>query len=248
MFRLSALAMCCLAIVVAFPAGATVQEKVHIAVASSLRAPVDAIITEFEQQFPNYDVTVAYVASGKLVAQVVHGAPYALLISAEPRYLEALYQRQLIQAEPVLLGFGELVLWHPHQRGDVATLIAAADYVALAQPSHAPYGQAAMHYLQDQLAAEHYANKLVYGENVAQAAHRVHVGAAEIGFVALSQIVAMQVPQSDYTRLASAPLLPQAIALTAHAGQHRGAQLLYDFMLADGSQQTLVAYGYAATK
>lgn len=222
------------------------QEKIHIAVASSLRGPVDHITNEFERQFPNYQVTIAYVASGKLVAQMVHGAPYALLISAEPRYLEALHQRQLTAGAPVLLGYGELVLWHPRLRGDVAALLRQSDFVALAQPKHAPYGQAAIAYMKQQMTEEVYASKLVFGENVAQAAHRVHVGAANSGFVALSQMLELEVPRADYTRLEGAPLLPQTMALTQAGAQKRAAQSLYDFIRAEQGQQILASYGYAS--
>ena len=223
------------------------RETIHVAVASSLRGPLEEIRTQFEQRHPEYHVTVAYVASGKLVAQVTHGAPYQLLVSAEPRYLDMLHARDLTLAAPMVIGYGELVLWHPDQAGTIEQIIEQADFVALAQPKHAPYGQAALAYLQRHFAHESYADKLVYGDNVAQAAHRVHVGAADVGFVALAQILELGLPSSAYTRLPTAPRLPQAIALTHQAKQNSGAQLLYDFMLAVESQQILATFGYQST-
>lgn len=225
-------------------AAAAAKEQIHIAVASSLRGPVEEITFQFEQRYPEYQVTVAYVASGKLVAQMVHGAPYALLISAEPRYLEVLHDRQLTHGAPETIGFGELVLWHPQLSGSVSALLEQAQFVALAQPKHAPYGQVAREFMQQQLHAGSYTGKLVYGENVAQAAHRVHVGAASVGFVALSQVLALSVPRTEYTHLSAAPLLPQTMALTQHGANQLGAQLLFDFFLADRGQQTLAAFGY----
>lgn len=229
---------------VSFQPQAFARETIHVAVASSLRGPLEEIRTQFEQRYPDYQLAIAYVASGKLVAQVTHGAPYQLLVSAEPRYLDLLYARELTIAAPRAIGYGELVLWHPEQTGSIQRIIEQADFVALAQPKHAPYGQAALAFLQERFATAVYAKKLVFGDNVAQAAHRVHVGAADIGFVALAQVIELGVPHNAYSRLPTAPRLPQAIALTRQAEHSQGAQLLYTFLQARQSQQVLTAFGY----
>lgn len=220
------------------------RETVHIAVASSLRGPLEEIRAQFEQRYPEYRITVAYVASGKLVAQVTHGAPYQLLVSAEPRYLDMLHARDLTLAAPLLIGYGELVLWHPDQTGTIEQLIENADFVALAQPTHAPYGQAALAYLQGHFVPANYAQKLVYGDNVAQAAHHVQVGAADVGLIALAQVLALDIPSTSYSLLPAAPKLPQAMVLTREAAENKGAQLLYAFMQTPQSQQVLAAFGY----
>ncbi|CAB0151498.1 Molybdate-binding periplasmic protein [Pseudidiomarina piscicola] len=223
---------------------ASAQEKVYVAAASSLRAPLEVIVEAFEQQHPNYQVVMSYAASGKLVAQVQHGAPYGLLLVAEPNYVKALQQRELLLQEPIYFSYGQLVFWHPKQRGSMAELLANAQRVALAQPRHAPYGKAAQTYLDTHFANTDISERLIFGENVAQAAHRVYVGAVPAGFVALSQMRQLQISAADYTVLNQVPPLPQAMALTQQARTQQGAQRLHDFLLQAPAQQVLADYGY----
>ncbi|MGQ4277476.1 molybdate ABC transporter substrate-binding protein [Pseudidiomarina sp. E22-M8] len=220
------------------------KERVHIAAASSLRGPIETIVAEFETQHPDYQVYISYAATGKLVAQVQHGAPYALILAAEPDYLDELHTRQLTLAAPARFSYGQLVLWHPQLQGPATELIAKAERMVLAQPRHAPYGKIALSYLQQQFPATDFTGRMVYGENVAQAAHRVYVGAVPIGFVALSQMLQLQVPRADYTVLQDVPPLPQAMVLTLAARSQSGAQLLYTMLLEDAAQQVLANYGY----
>lgn len=223
---------------------AMAKETVHIAAASSLRGPVETIVKDFEKHHPKYQVHISYAASGKIVAQVQHGAPYALLLVAEPAYLTELYQRQLILSAPQNLCYGQLVFWHPQQQGSVAELIARSERIALAQPRYAPYGKAAQHYLNTYFPATEFTGRLVYGENVAQAAHRVYAGAVPVGFVALSQVLQLKVQDMDYTLLNEVEPLPQAMALTRQALSQQGASLLYSFLLEDRAQAIFSKYGY----
>ncbi|MDN7124739.1 molybdate ABC transporter substrate-binding protein [Pseudidiomarina terrestris] len=223
---------------------AAARETIHVAAASSLRPPLEVIVKDFEHHHPQYQVHVSYAASGKLVAQVQHGAPYALLLVAEPAYLTELWQRQLLLSEPQHFSYGQLVLWHPQQQGTTVDLIRNAERIALAQPRHAPYGKAAQTYLNNQFPATDFSGQLVFGENVAQAAHRVYAGAVPIGFVALSQLLQLQVPATDYTLLPEVEPLPQAMALTLKAETLSGARLLQSFLLAQPAQAAFNQYGY----
>lgn len=230
---------------------AAAKERVHVAAASSLRAPIEAIVADFEKHHPEYQIYISYAASGKLVAQVQHGAPYALLLVAEPEYLVELQQRGLLLTAPQIFGFGQLVVWHPQQQGSVADLITTAERIAMAQPRHAPYGKASQSYLSEYFPDTDFSGRLVYGENVAQAAHRVYVGAVPVGFVALSQMLQLEVPATDYTVLSDAQQLPHGLALTRQAQTQQGASLLSSFLFEESAQTILRQYGYeshAATK
>ncbi|MFC0445410.1 molybdate ABC transporter substrate-binding protein [Pseudidiomarina halophila] len=240
MYRLAALVFALLALFA--NSSALAKETVHIAAASSLRGPLEIIVGNFETQHPEYEVHISYAASGKLVAQVQHGAPYGLVLAAEPDYLEELHARQLTLSAPQHFSYGQLVLWHPQQHGDALDILRDAKRIALAQPRHAPYGKIAMRYLEQEFPDTDFTGRLVYGENVAQAAHRVYAGAVPLGFVALSQMLQLKIPESDYSVLTSVEPLPQAMALTKQA--QSGARLLYSALLEDAAQQVLTDYGY----
>lgn len=237
MYRIAALVFALFA-----SSSALAKETVHIAAASSLRGPLEVIVANFEGLHPEYDVHISYAASGKLVAQVQHGAPYGLVLAAEPDYLDELHRRQLTLSAPQHFSYGQLVLWHPQQQGASRALLSDARHIALAQPRHAPYGKVALRYLQQQFPDTDFTGRLVYGENVAQAAHRVYAGAVPLGFVALSQMLQLEIPESDYTLLTTVEPLPQAMALTKKA--QAGAKLLYSTLLENAAQQVLADYGY----
>src|SRR6266852_4992219 len=73
--------------------------------------------------------------------------------------------------------------------GWIALLIDEVQQIAIANPAHAPYGRAAVAALQEAGIYEQVRAKLVYGENISQAAQFVQSGNAQAGIVALSLAV-----------------------------------------------------------
>jgi len=81
----------------------------------------------------------------------------------------------------------------------------AVKKIAIADPSHAPYGQAAVFAMRAEKIYDQVSAKLVTGENISQAASFVLSGAADVGIVALSlglsagrQVRFVEIPASDY--------------------------------------------------
>ena len=58
--------------------------------------------------------------------------------------------------------------------------------IAIANPEHAPYGRAAIAALRKEQLYERVHEKLVFGENISQAAQFAQSGGAEVGVIALS--------------------------------------------------------------
>ncbi|WP_411359337.1 molybdate ABC transporter substrate-binding protein [Pseudidiomarina salilacus] len=223
------------------------REDIHVAVASSLRGPFTELVSSFAAQHPEYRVQVTYAATGKLVAQVQNGAPYHLLIAADPHYLATLYQRDLLAEAPRTFAQGAIVLWHPEQSGTLQQLLSQARHIGIAQPRHAPYGQAAVSFLEQQGWLVTSKPRFIYAENAAQVVHRVYAGAVPMGFVALSQIHELGVNAADYSVLPSAPLLAHTTALTRKSATHSGAQLLQAMLWQKEGQQLLARFGYQVT-
>ena len=57
-------------------------ETVKVAVASNFMAPMKAIAAEFERQ-TGHKVILSFGSSGKIFAQIKHGAPFQLFFSAD---------------------------------------------------------------------------------------------------------------------------------------------------------------------
>ncbi len=89
---------------------------------------------------------------------------------------------------------GQLVLWSPNAhyvdaQGAVPQDGRLQEHLSLANPKLAPYGAAAMQVLDKQGLTAQLQPRIVTGENIAQAYQFVASGNAQLGFVALSQVM-----------------------------------------------------------
>jgi len=164
----------------------------HVAVASNFSVPLRLLAAAFEQQ-SGHQVKISAASTGKLYAQIKHGAPYHLFLSADQARPNRLVQEGLaIGDSRFTYALGRLVFWAPGAifSGSADELMSKTDLrrFAIANPKTAPYGVAAQQTLE---AMGHWLKlrgRLVRGENIAQTFQFVGSGAAEMGFVALSQL------------------------------------------------------------
>lgn len=165
---------------------------VRVAVASNFIASMQRIATEFEK-LTGHTALLSSGATGKLYAQIVNGAPFEVLLSADdqtPKRLEA--EGAGVPGSRFTYAIGRLVLWSA-QTGRVDEQGAVLRdgqfrHLAIANPKTAPYGAAAVQTLRSLGVYEALSPKFVQGENIAQALQFVATGNAELGFVALSQL------------------------------------------------------------
>jgi molybdate transport system substrate-binding protein len=175
-------------------AGSCHADTVRLAVAANFAAPVKQIVADFEQATGHLAV-VSTGATGKFYAQIVNGAPFEVLLSADDETPAKLEKEGLAPAGTrFTYAVGRLVLWSPKPGvvdGEGAVL-KNGDFrhLALANPTVAPYGQAAVEAMKAQGTYERLAPRFVLGENIAQTQQFIASGNAELGFVALSQVQA----------------------------------------------------------
>lgn len=167
-------------------------DEVQVAVASNFLAPIQRIAAAFERE-TGHRARLSAGASGRLFAQIVNGAPYELLLSADaeiPSRLEA--QGLAVAGSRFTYAVGRLALWSARPgfvdaRGEVLRG-AGFKHLALANPRSAPYGAAAMQVLERLTLTDALRSRIVVGESVAQVQQFVASGNAELGFVALAQV------------------------------------------------------------
>jgi molybdate transport system substrate-binding protein len=167
-------------------------QEVRIAAAADLRFAMGELAGEFKNQ-TGTKVDVTYGSSGNFFSQIQNGAPFDLFFSADIEYPRKLEAAGL--AEPGTLyeyAVGRIVIWLPAKaKLDIAKLgwnalrDASVQRIAIANPEHAPYGRAAVAALRKVGIYEQVKRKLVYGENISQAAQFVQSGNAQAGIVAL---------------------------------------------------------------
>lgn len=168
-------------------------QLVRVAAAASVRFPLEEIVEAFTGLQPGISVSVSYGASGTLFAEIVHGAPFDLFMPAGSEYSRELERVEWAEADTLSpYALGRLTVW-AHQRLEFPANATAEQVlrsarvrrVAVANPEHAPYGRAAVRYLERLGLLELLERKLVYGENVGQAA-QIALQVGEVGMIPLS--------------------------------------------------------------
>lgn len=235
---------------------ATVQaayaDPVSVAVATNFTAPMQKIAAAFEAD-TGHKAELSFGATGKFYAQITHGAPFQILLAADdttPAKLER--EGKAVAHSRFTYAIGTLVLWSAQPgivdaQGDV---LKKGDFkhLAIANPKLAPYGLAAMQVMDKLGVAAAVTPRLVQGENIAQTYQFVATGNAQLGFVALSQVMvdgkltkgsAWQVPAALH-----APIRQDAVLL-ASGKDHAAATALLAYLRGDKARAIIQSYGYS---
>lgn len=139
-----------------------------------------------------HEIRLIRGSSGKHYAQIRNGAPFDVFLSADQLRPRRLVDEGIAE-ESALTTYaqGQLALWS-RQSGlklDREYLLNTDNYrvIAIANPRLAPYGQAATEVFRSLGLESAVSEKLVMGENIAQAFQFAFSGNADIGLVAYSQ-------------------------------------------------------------
>jgi len=210
-------------------------QEIAVAAAADLRPAMEEIVTKFEQSQPGTAVKVTYGSSGNFFQQIQNGAPFDLFFSANTDYPKKLESAGLIvPGSDYEYARGKIVLLVSASskldlnQGLKILLNAAVNKIAIADPSHAPYGQAAVAALKSESIYEKVSSKLVTGENISQAASFVLSGAADVGIASLSlalapaskqQVRYAEIPASDYP-----PIQQACVVIKASKNQQLATQ------------------------
>lgn len=236
-------------------AGAASAADLSIAAASDLRYALDACIARYRAEHPDARVTPVYGSSGNFCTQIANGAPFDLFLSADRRYADKLLAEGHARPGTLFLyAIGRIVLWVPKDSpldvgklGIEALRTPAARRIAIANPAHAPYGQAAVAAMTSLGVYDAVKGRLALGDNIAQTAQFLESGAADIGFIALSLAVAdamrdkgsyWEVPQSAY------PEMLQAGVVTTRAANPEEAARFIAFLRSPAGKDTLKKFGF----
>jgi molybdate transport system substrate-binding protein len=186
--RLTAIAL----IVLACSTHAVRADEVHIAVAANFTAPVKLIAADFEKD-TGHKAALSFGSTGKFYAQIKSGAPFEVLLAADDETPAKLEKEGAAPAGTrFTYATGRVVLWsakpgYVDDRGEV--LKGDFKHLAIANPKLAPYGAAAVEALTALKLLDTVQARFVTAENIAQAHQFIATGNAEIGFVALSQVL-----------------------------------------------------------
>lgn len=225
--------------------------EVSVAVAANFTAPMQKIAAAFEQD-TGHKAVLAFGATGKFYAQIKNGAPFQLLLAADDETPARLEKEGLaLSGTRFTYATGRLVLWsrQPGLVDDKGEVLRQGKFerLAVADPKLAPYGAAAMQVLGRLGLLQALQPRLVQGQSIGQAYNFVTTGNAQLGFVALSQVMtegkiapgsAWVVPLSLH-----APLRQDAVVLNPGRDQV-AATALMNYLKGEKARGIIRAYGY----
>jgi molybdate transport system substrate-binding protein len=223
-----------LIIILAFSAHLCAAQEITVAAAADLQFAMQEIATQFQKQ-TGKTVKVIYGSSGNFFQQIQNGAPFDMFFSANLDFPKKLEGAGLADSSSFdIYARGKIALWvrQPSKLDLTAGVRILLDprvkKIAIANPQHAPYGQAAVAAMQKEGVYEQVKDKLVLGENVSQAASFVSTGAADVGIVALSLALSpningryTEIPATEYP-----PIEQACVILSASKHKDVAAQFL----------------------
>jgi molybdate transport system substrate-binding protein len=228
--------------------GAGTPGVVDVAVAANFLGVQQELARRFTRD-TGFQVRTSVGSTGQLYAQIANGAPFDIFLAADTVRPVRLERAGLtVVGSRFVYARGRLVLYAPGldsvRAGGEDLRSGGYEHVAIANPRTAPYGAAAEQVLARLGLTQRVTPHLVIAENVAQAYQFVESGAAELGFVALSQVIHARpstywiVPATDH-----APIRQDAVLLK-HGADNAGARRYLAFLEGSVARGVIRSYGY----
>lgn len=224
------------------------SSALYVAVAANFAPVFEQISAAFKTQY-GIELVPSYASTGKLYAQIINGAPFALFLAADtatPQKLEK--EAYTVSDNRFTYAVGHLVLWSAQPgRVDAKGEVLASDSfdrIAIANPVTAPYGLAAQQVLQRLGQWQRLRPKLIQAESIAQVYQFVSSGNVPMGFIAASQVPAHS---GSFWRVPAelhAPIEQQVVILKS-AQHNADAFKLYDFLRSEQAAIIISAFGYS---
>ena len=237
-----------LGVVAALIAAPALAAETSVAVAANFTEPAKEIAQGFAAA-TGHRATLSFGSSGQFYAQIANGAPYAVFLSADAERPAAAEKAGLaVAGTRFTYAVGRLVLFSrtPGLVDNAGAVLKGDRFrkLAIADPAAAPYGAAAVQTLQKLGLYDRVKPRIVRGASIAQAYQFVSTGAAEVGFVALSQ-VAGETGGSRWVVPARlhAPIDQQAILLKS-GDKDPAARAFLAYLKTPAAKAVIRKYGY----
>jgi molybdate transport system substrate-binding protein len=228
-------------------------QEITVAAAADLQFAMQDVAARYQKE-AGKTVKVIYGSSGNFYQQIQNGAPFDIFFSANLDYAKKLEDAGL--AEPGSFypyAKGKIVIWVRNESkldlnsGMKVFLNPSVKKIAVANPLHAPYGQAAVAAMQKENIYDQVKDKFVLGENISQTASFVVSGSADAGVVALALALSpnmkdkgryVEVPAGEY------PPIEQACVVLASSKNKEAAKQFLLFVRTAAIGDVLRSYGF----
>jgi len=226
---------------------------INIAVAANVSYAINDLKKEFNTLYPNTKIQTTLGSSGKLTAQIFHGAPYQLFMSANMLYPNTLYAKHLAITKPVVYAKGSLA-YFSIKKQDFSLGIKLLKKpnikkIAIANPKTAPYGKATFEALNNANIYDDIKHKFIYAESISQTVS-YSVIAADIGIIAKSSLYSKQMLKykegvnwlSVDTKLYRP--ISQGLVILKKGKHNKEVKSFYNFLQSYKAKKIFSTYGY----
>ncbi len=226
-------------------------DEVQVAVAANFTGPMQVIAPLFERD-TGHKAIPSFGATGKFYAQVVNGAPFEVLLAADDETPARMVREgHAVAGTPFTYAIGTLVLWSAKadfvdDKGEILKK-GGFRHLAIANPKTAPYGAAALQAMGKLGVADNLKPLFVQGENIAQTQQFVATGAAELGFIAYSQVIKNGRIGSGSGWIVPAKLyepIRQDAVILARGRDKPAALALLNYLKGDKAKAIIRSFGY----
>lgn len=228
-------------------------KELNLALAANVSYAINDLIKEFNKTNKNIKVKYVIGSSGKLTAQIKNGAPYDLFLSANMKYPNNLYKKNLTLNKPLVYAKGSLALLSTKSKGLSSKLNLLTNKeikrIAIANPKTAPYGIASKEALEKSNLYEKIKNKLIFGESISQTVS-YSVTAADIGFIAKSSLYSKKMKKFkkdiNWVEVDDSLYTPtkQGIVILKKTKVKDEAQAFFNFIKSKNAKNIFKKYGY----
>lgn len=229
------------------------QERTTIVVAANLKTAMDSIAKIYRLENPKETIQISYGASGKFYEQITNGAPFDVFFSADMNYPNKLKESHFAISKVKLYAIGRIAIWSKKMDPNIQKMNSLLDpkvkKISIANPVTAPYGAKAVESMKFYKMYNKLKPNLVYGENIAQTAQFVAFGAADIGIIALSDVLSPTmkkehgkhyvIPQESHKPL------QQGCVILKHGKGNATATKFYDYISSSKAKTILKYFGYS---
>jgi molybdate transport system substrate-binding protein len=238
---------------IAFISQLCVAQEITVAAAADLQFAMQDVAARFQKE-TGKTVKLIYGSSGNFFQQIQNGAPFDMFFSANLDYPKKLEASGLTEPGSFYpYARGKIVIWVRNESkldlssGLKILLDPSVKKIAIANPQHAPYGQAAVAAMQTENIYEKVKDKFVLGENISQTASFAVSGSADVGIVALA--LALSPNMKDKGRYAEVPSgeyppIEQACVILAASKNKEAARQFLSFVKTPAIADVLRSYGF----
>jgi molybdate transport system substrate-binding protein len=229
----------------------TVADEIQVAVAANFTAPMQQIAAAFQEE-TGHVVKASFGATGKFYSQIKNGAPFEVLLAADDKTPTKLVEEgAAVKDSQFTYAIGTLVLWSskPDFVDDEGKVLETGDFnkLAIANPKLAPYGVASIETLTALGLLDAIEPKFVMGESINQAFQFVDTGNADLGFVALSQVM-----EDGKVKKGSAWVVPgkfhepirQDAVILNNGKDKPAAAALMEYLKGEKAHAVMTSFGY----